>query len=79
MQNMHVAKHWNDPKFLDRYRQAWANSVDPNQTAPVIWSRSTVFAILSAFLDALLYDKTTMFVFYSNYMNFLGCSFFCVF
>ena len=23
----------NDPKFLDRY--AWANSVDPDQTAPI--------------------------------------------
>ena len=30
----------NDPKFLDRY--AWANSADPDQTAP------TLFAIPSA-------------------------------
>ena len=24
--------YYNDPKFLDRY--AWANSADPDQTAP---------------------------------------------
>ena len=38
----------NDPKFSDRY--AWANSADPDQTAPrgVVWSGSTLFAILSA-------------------------------
>ena len=33
----------NDPKFSDRY--AWANSVDPDQTAPrgAIWSVATLF------------------------------------
>ena len=38
----------NDPKFLDR--QAWANSADPDQTAPrgAVWSGSTLFAIPSA-------------------------------
>ena len=38
----------NDPKFSDRY--AWANSADPDQTAPrgAVWSGSTLFAILSA-------------------------------
>ena len=41
----------NDPKFLDRY--AWANSADPDQTAPkgpkgAVWSGSTLFAIPSA-------------------------------
>ena len=38
----------NDPKFSDRY--AWANSADPDQTAPTgaVWSGSTLFAILSA-------------------------------
>ena len=38
----------NDPKFLDR--QVWANSADPDQTAPrgAVWSGSTLFAILSA-------------------------------
>ena len=38
----------NDPKFSDRY--AWANSADPDQTAPTgaVWSGSTLFAIPSA-------------------------------
>ena len=38
----------NDPKFPDRY--AWANSADPDQTAPggAVWSGSTLFAIPSA-------------------------------
>ena len=38
----------NDPKFSDRY--AWANSADPNQTAPrgAVWSGSTLFVIPSA-------------------------------
>ena len=38
----------NDPKFLDRY--AWANSADPDQSAPLgaVWSVSTLFAIPSA-------------------------------
>ena len=37
----------NDPKFSDRY--AWANSADPDQTAPrgAVWSGSTLFAIPS--------------------------------
>ena len=36
------------PKFLDR--QVWANSADPDQTAPrgAVWSVSTMFAIPSA-------------------------------
>ena len=35
-------------KFSDRY--AWANSKDPDQTAPgeAVWSGSTLFAIPSA-------------------------------
>ena len=34
----------NDPKFSDRY--AWANSADPDQTAPrgAVWSGSALFA-----------------------------------
>ena len=36
----------NDPKFLDR--QVWANSLDPDHTAPTVWSGSTLFAIPSA-------------------------------
>ena len=39
----------NDPKFSDRH--AWANSADPDQTAPrlllAVWSGSTLFAIPS--------------------------------
>ena len=40
-------KYRNDPKFSDR--QVWANSVDPDQTAPrgAVWSGSTLFAALS--------------------------------
>ena len=42
-------------------RQAWANSLDPDQTASLgaVWSGSTLFAILSA----LLYGKATLFNF----------------
>ena len=36
----------NDPKFLDRY--AWANSADPDQTAPSLIRVYTVLAIRSA-------------------------------
>ena len=38
----------NDPKFLER--QVWANSADPDQTAPrgAAWLGSTPFAIPSA-------------------------------
>ena len=38
----------NDPKCSDR--QVWANSADPDQTAPLgaVWSASTLFAIPSA-------------------------------
>ena len=38
----------NNPKFSDR--QVWANSADPDQTAPrgAVWSGSTLFAIPSA-------------------------------
>ena len=41
-------KYRNDPKFSDRY--AWANSSDPDQTAPTgaVWSGPTLFAIPSA-------------------------------
>ena len=35
----------NGPKFSDR--QVWANSADPDQTAPLVCSGSTLFAILS--------------------------------
>ena len=39
--------HRNENKFSDRY--AWANSADPDQTAPrAVWSGSTLIAISSA-------------------------------
>ena len=43
-----LKKYRNDPKFSDRY--AWADSADPDQTAPweADWSGPTLFAILSA-------------------------------
>ena len=39
------------PKYMDSH--AWANSVDPDQTAPLgaVWSGSTLFAIHQALLD----------------------------
>ena len=41
------SKFFRCPKFSDRY--VWANSADPDQTAPRrVWSGSTLFAILSA-------------------------------
>ena len=60
----------NDPKFSDRY--AWANSTDPDQTAPrgAVWSGSTLFAIPPFRLhrlDTLLYGRAT------DYNKFLGC------
>ena len=37
-------------KHLDK--EGWANSVDPDQTAPeAIWSQATLFAILSVLLE----------------------------
>ena len=36
----------NDPKFSDR--QVWANNVVSDQTAPCVWSGSSLFAIPSA-------------------------------
>ena len=46
-QNLGSLWYRNDPKFSDRYD--WANSADPDQTAPrAVWSGSTLFAIPSA-------------------------------
>ena len=44
----HSYDYHNHPKFSDIY--AWANSADPDQTAPrgAVWSGSTLFAIPSA-------------------------------
>ena len=49
--NVHLfweGNYRNDPKFSDRY--TWANSADPDQTAPrgAVWSGSTLPAIPSA-------------------------------
>ena len=46
--HFHRGIYRNDPKFSDRY--AWANSADPDQTAPrgAVCSGATLFAILSA-------------------------------
>ena len=53
------ANYRNDPKFSDRY--AWANSADPDQTAPLgaVWSGSALFAqtYLSKNLGSLRYSK----------------------
>ena len=43
------------------YEQVWENSVDPDQTAPSVWSGFTLFAILSAFLTIKCMIKTTLF------------------
>ena len=59
-----VGENWNyrnDPKFSDRY--AWANSADPDQTAPggAVWSGSTLFAIPPASFGLIteLYGRAT--------------------
>ena len=48
-----VCEYSNDPKFSDR--QVWANSVDPDQTAPrrAVWSGSTLFGIPSTFFGPI--------------------------
>ena len=43
-----ASKYRNDPKFSDK--QVWANSADPDQTAPrgivgAVWSGSSLFAM----------------------------------
>ena len=54
-------------KFLDR--QVWANSVDPDQIAPLaVWSGSTLFA--KHRLGTVMYDKITLFKFKDNYSYF---------
>ena len=47
----------NFPKFSDR--QVWANSADPDQTAPrgAVWSGSTLFAIPSASFGCITLRK----------------------
>ena len=60
-----IFKYGNGPKHSDW--QVWANTIDPDQTVPEegvwlgsIWSGSTLFAILSAFLEGLFSGKTTL-------------------
>ena len=50
-------KYDNDPKFSDR--QAWANSVDPDQTAPGLHCLPFRLHLF----DALLYGKDVLFDF----------------
>ena len=47
----------NYPKVLDG--QVWANSVDPDQTAPkgAVWSGSTLFAIPSALFGHITLEQ----------------------
>ena len=49
----------NDPKFSDR--QVWANSIDPDQTAPDQGLHCLPFCL--HLLDASLYTKATLFKF----------------
>ena len=49
-----------------------ANSVDPDQTAPLeaVLSGSTLIAFCLHLLDTLLYGKTKQFRFYDNFSKF---------
>ena len=66
LQQTVTATYRNDPKFSDRY--AWANSADPDQTAPrgAVWSGSTLFAIPSASFGLITlwksHIKSTLFI-----------------
>ena len=61
------------PKFADR--QVWANSADPDQTAPwgVVWSESTLFAIPSASFGCITLRKSHVVQILGHYSIFLGC------
>ena len=50
----------NFPKFSDR--QVWANSADPDQTAPrgAVWTGSTLFAIPSASFECITLRKSDL-------------------
>ena len=56
-----LLEYRNVTKFSDR--QVWANSADPDQTAPrgVLWSGSTLFAIPSAFFGCISLRKSHLF------------------
>ena len=54
-ESRYIAKKYrSDLKFSDR--QVWANSVDPDQTAPTgaVWLGPTLFAIPSASFDRII-------------------------
>ena len=53
------------------YKEGWANSVDPDQTAPkdAVWSGSTLFAILSVLLGTFKLNQTDLVKFYVNYVQ----------
>ena len=59
----------NYAKHLDK--EGWANSVDPDQTAPngAVWSGSTLFAILSVLLETFKDNQTDLVKFYVNYVR----------
>ena len=52
-------------------KEGWANSVDPDQTAPkgAVWSGSTLFAILSVLLETFKDNQTDLVKFYVHYVQ----------
>ena len=50
-------------------KEGWANSADPDQTAPkgAVWSGSTLFAILSVLLETFKENQTDLVKFYVHY------------
>ena len=54
-----VVVYHTDPKFSDRY--AWANSADPDQTAPrgAVWSGLHCLPFRLHRLDSLHYSRAT--------------------
>ena len=54
-----MIRYRNDPKFSDR--QVWANSADPDQTAPDQGLHCLPFPL--HLLDSLLYGRATLFKF----------------
>ena len=67
-----VLLYCNDLKFSDR--QVWANSTDPDQTAPrgAVWSGSTLFAIPAASFGCITLRKPSCSNFRVITANFLG-------
>ena len=63
----------NGPKFSDRY--AWANSADPDQTAPrgAVWSGSTLFAIPSALFGLITLCYSHIVQILEWLQHFFGC------